>query len=89
MLTEHTAVDLDPNHSPGAALLALGRFNVDTSIVSDALSTHLRTTTGEVHSYLSRLQLAIGELRHIVMQPEPHVLVVLRKSIAAAVSPQD
>lgn len=61
---------LNPHHSPGAALLAIGRLNADATVVSDALSAHLRTCAGEpeLHRFLLRMQILLGEFRHAVTQ---------------------
>jgi hypothetical protein len=55
--------NLNPQSSIGATLLAIGRFNADASVVSQALSAHLRTSAGEpdVRAFLSRMHLLLGE----------------------------
>jgi hypothetical protein len=79
----------NPKSSIGAALIAIGRLYVDATVVSDALSTHLRTCADKpkMHRLLSRMQLHLGELRHAVMQPEAHTLERLREAIADVAKP--
>jgi hypothetical protein len=79
----------NPQSSIGAVLLAIGRLCSDVTVVSDALSAHLRRCASEpeLHRFLSRLQLHLGELRHAVMQPEAHTLERLREAIADVAKP--
>jgi len=83
--------NLNPQSSIGAALLAIGHLYSDATVVSDALSAHLRRCASEpeLHRFLSRLQLHLGELRHAVMQPEAYTLEHLRKAIADVVTAAD
>ncbi len=79
----------DPQSSIGAALVALGRLYTDATIVSDGLSTHLRTTHSDppLHAALQRLQVWCGDFRHAMTNIETHTTERLRKAIADALPP--
>jgi hypothetical protein len=85
---EQNKMTTDPKDSVGAALISIGKFYADATAVSDALSTHLRTTHGDppLHASLQRLQLALGELRHAVNNVEPQICEHLRSAIAATIA---
>jgi hypothetical protein len=53
----------NPQSSIGVALLAIGRFHKDATVLSEALSAHLRSGAGspEVRGFLARMHLLLGE----------------------------
>jgi hypothetical protein len=66
MLTAEHTVDLsDPQSSIDAARAAIGRLHKDATVLSEALSAHLRTSDGspEVRAFLARMRLVLDEFR--------------------------
>ena len=81
-------VSTDPMQSIAATLVACGRMYEDAGKLSVALTHWLPGVAAqpELHSFLQRMQLAMGELRHAIKQNEDMISDELREAIVAAVS---
>ena len=86
--TVNHEMNTDPMATPGAALIAVGKFYNDAGMLSAALTKHMRTTAGEpeLFSFLQRLQNVLGDFRHAVEQIESGISEHLRNSIEEAVA---
>ena len=86
--TVNHEINLDPMSTPGAALLAVGKFYNEAGVLSAALTKHMRTSAGEpeLFSFLQRLQNVLGEFRVTVEQIESGISEHLRSSIEEAVA---
>jgi hypothetical protein len=75
---------LNPGESIANALVRIGEIYNDAGLVSAALSRHLPTcaTQPELHSFLHRIQNALGEFRNTVTQIEAGISDELQKAIA-------
>jgi len=81
-------VSSNPMQSIAATLVACGRMYEDAGKLSVALTKWLPGVAAqpELHSFLQRMQIAMGELRHAIKQNEDMISDELREAIVEAVS---
>lgn len=72
----------------GGTLLRVGKFYNEAGELSVALTGHLRATAAEpeLHSFLQRIQLLLGEFRHQFEQYEGNISEQLRDAIQQALT---
>jgi len=77
-----------PEETIGAALIRIGMLYEDAGVVSRALSKHIRTAAGEpeLHTYLHRMQVVLGDMRHQIEHIDAALSDNLRESIIQGVS---
>jgi hypothetical protein len=81
-------VSRDPGASVAAALMGVGKLYNDAGVLSTGLSKHIPAVAAEpeLHSFLQRMQIALGEYRHAVSQVEDAMSDRLREAIEHGVS---
>jgi len=87
-VTVSASVSSDPMATIAAALVAIGKLYNDAGVISAALTNHMRTVVADpsLHSYLQRMQVSLGDLRHAIVHVEDSAPDHLREAIADAVS---